>query len=1046
MGLARWIWIVLLVTVSELQMAPYGVLYHKLKVRIPGDIMIGALFPIHEQPTVETAFSRQCGNVREQYGIHRIETLIRTIQMINENENILPRIRLGVDARDTCWYAPIALEQCMDFIRTAFIYREYEDCLQMTNGSNGKCLPPGVSPSSIEIPIAALIGPGSSEMTKQVHQVLQLFSIPQIGYSATAAELSNIAEYQYFLRVVPSDDLQVEVIVSLLKRYGWTYVALVNSNGFYGDRGIAALRYRMDEIGICSETERSIDNKETEEAFLELAQDIFNPDRKAKVVVCFCQGETVAGLLKAMDTLHLQGKGYMLIGADGWSDRQDILGPLVDPKTGERAFSRLAQGSLSIKIHSPKVEDFDEYFTNLTPQTHHNISPWFTEFWEQKFDCAITPSSDNLRKPCTGEESLKNVPMYQDNKLSLLNLAIYVVAIALHRVQEIVCGVGRPGICPGLLPVNGSLLRQELLKSNYTDSNGDTIFFDENGDPPGSYDLMNYQHTFNERGEEVFDYVQVGRWKHGQLITLQEEFIQWQGDSPNATASGPVRSFCSEPCGAWEAKIIKDKSKTCCWICQPCKPNEWKTGNETCQPCDLGFKPSKNKTACEPINPKYPHWNDASCLTAIIFASLGGLLTILILVVFIVYRNTAVVKASTRELMWLILAAMLLAHAFTVLVLFRPSAITCALQRTLPGLAFTAIYAALVTKTNRIARIMEGSKRILVKKQRFLSTSAQLFITGMLIAVEVAVITTMLIIEAPGTELRFSKDLIRARLCCNTSQRGNIIPLGFPIFLIAMCTIYAIKTRNLPHNFNEAKFIGFTMYTTCVLWLSIIPVYLSGYKTEVTLTLCISISATIALMVLFVPKTYIILCRPEKNSRMSFATAKDIRCHMGVLQTNVNTKDKSKKLFGKKGNPVGGRKSSGYTEVVEMASDRKISLLPPSQPPGMQPKASHDLTAPSAEVSSPRITNGSPGGKVDDACRGSSDSVQVSLDENRQRKSFIRREKHLFPPRMRPSMKAEAICQTDWSLPPGGELGLAEAEDLSTGSESNKRLSSFSSE
>ncbi|KAL5968019.1 Metabotropic glutamate receptor 1, partial [Taenia solium] len=134
--------------------------------------------------------------------------------------------------------------------------------------------------------------------------------------------------------------------------------------------------------------------------------------------------------------------------------------------------------------------------------------------------------------------------------------------------------------------------------------------------------------------------------------------------------------------------------------------------------------------ACEPIDPKYPHWKDSSCLTAIVFASLGGLLTILILVVFIVYRNTAVVKASTRELMWLILVAMLFAHAFTILVLFRPSTFTCALQRTLPGLAFTAIYAALVTKTNRIARIMEGSKRILVKKQRFLSTPAQLFITG----------------------------------------------------------------------------------------------------------------------------------------------------------------------------------------------------------------------------------------------------------------------------------------------------------------------------
>lgn len=71
----------------------------------------------------------------------------------------------------------------------------------------------------------------------------------------------------------------------------------------------------MDDMGICSETERSIDNKETEEAFLELAQDIFNPNQKAKVVVCFCQGETVAGLLKAMDTLQLHGKGYMFIGA-----------------------------------------------------------------------------------------------------------------------------------------------------------------------------------------------------------------------------------------------------------------------------------------------------------------------------------------------------------------------------------------------------------------------------------------------------------------------------------------------------------------------------------------------------------------------------------------------------------------------------------------------------------------------------------------------------------------------------------------------------------
>ena len=31
--------------------------------------------------------------------------------------------------------------------------------------------------------------------------------------------------------------------------------------------------------------------------------------------------------------------------------------------------------------------------------------------------------------------------------------------------------------------------------------------------------------------------------------------------------------------------------------------------------------------------------------------------------------------------------------------------------------------------------------------------------------------------------------------------------------------------RNVPENFNEAKFIGFSCYTTCVIWLSYLPIW-----------------------------------------------------------------------------------------------------------------------------------------------------------------------------------------------------------------------------
>lgn len=84
--------------------------------------------------------------------------------------------------------------------------------------------------------------------------------------------------------------------------------------GFYGDRGIAALKNRMREIQYCFETEVSIDNKQTEAAFLQMTQTLLQEGKKAKVVVCFCQGETVAGLLRAMKTLGLQGEGILILG------------------------------------------------------------------------------------------------------------------------------------------------------------------------------------------------------------------------------------------------------------------------------------------------------------------------------------------------------------------------------------------------------------------------------------------------------------------------------------------------------------------------------------------------------------------------------------------------------------------------------------------------------------------------------------------------------------------------------------------------------------
>ena len=52
-----------------------------------------------------------------------------------------------------------------------------------------------------------------------------------------------------------------------------------------------------------------------------------------------------------------------------------------------------------------------------------------------------------------------------------------------------------------------------------------------------------------------------------------------------------------------------------------------------------------------------------------------------------------------------------------------------------------------------------------------------------------------------------------------------MIAFSYPILLVIICTVYAVLTRKIPEAFNESKFIGFSMYTTCIIWLAFIPIY-----------------------------------------------------------------------------------------------------------------------------------------------------------------------------------------------------------------------------
>ncbi|KAK6049251.1 7 transmembrane receptor [Cooperia oncophora] len=317
----------------------------------------------------------------------------------------------------------------------------------------------------------------------------------------------------------------------------------------------------------------------------------------------------------------------------------------------------------------------------------------------------------------------------------------------------------------------------------------------------------------------------------------------------------------------------------CCWICENCMDHQIVnyTTNQ-CQNCSIGYWPDATRSSCHALPHETISWSSFGSILALILATVGMITTTLTTIIFLRHNSTPVVKSTTRELSYIILSGIMTCYAVTFSILATPSSVTCFLTRIVPPIAFSIVYSALLTKTNRIARILAGSKkRILTKKPRFLSTFSQVVITWILVGIQCVIVAVGVLQEWPSAG--FSPHYLPSRLVlvCTTSSGSFLTPFMWNLLLISLCTLYAVKTRNLPENFNEAKFIGFTMYCTLVVWIAFVVLHMGTVNKALTMSFSFSLSASIPLLLLFFPKLYIIILHPEKNVRASYTTTKLIR-------------------------------------------------------------------------------------------------------------------------------------------------------------------------
>ncbi|XP_074113872.1 metabotropic glutamate receptor B isoform X3 [Cotesia typhae] len=842
----------------SIEQSPRGAVSWPIKKEavVEGDLLLGGLMMVHEREDSIT-----CGPVMPQGGIQALEAMLYTLDWVNNNGTV-PGVKIGAHILDDCDKDTYGLEMAVDFIKGS---------ISNIDGAEYHC-----NKSTVRKVISGVVGAASSVTSIQVANLLRLFRIPQVSFFSTSPELSNKQRFEYFTRTIPSDHYQVKAMVDIIRKMGWSYVSIVYEESNYGIKAYEELEELLAKHQICIAIKEKLvkDSGVAEEiAYDNIVQKLLTKPR-ARGCIIFGSDQEVAEMMRAVRRNNATGAFYW-IGSDGWSARG-----LVSNKNEPEV-----EGTLSVQPQANPVVGFEEYFLNLTVENNRR-NPWFVEFWEDHFQCRYpnssrTPYNKKYKTACTTKERLTKENTAFEDQLQFVSDAVMAFAFAFRDMHKDLCQ-GESGLCEAMKPTKGTELLKYLRKVKFQGLSGDQFHFDKNGDGPARYNIIHFKQV--SPGE--YKWVRVGKYLEGELRLNMSE-IKFRLDN-----SEPPESVCSLPCRIGQAKKYVE-GESCCWHCFDCTQYQIRhaTDHTRCVECPQGTVPDEKHSSCRDIPEEFLKFDSGWAIGAMTFSASGILVTLFVGGVFLKHNDTPIVRASGRELSYVLLTGILLCYLVTFTLILKPTDIVCGIQRFAAGFCFTVVYAALLTKTNRISRIFNKSKKS-AKRPSFISPRSQLIICSLLVGVQILINIVWMAIDPARAKHHYPTREDNLLVCNSHIDASYMIAFTYPIILIIVCTVYAVLTRKIPEDFNESKHIGFTMYTTCVIWLAFVPLFFgTGNHVALRITsmsVTISLSASVTIACLFSPKLYIILIHPERNIRRGrgpFAAPK----HSTIGRTNASS-------------------------------------------------------------------------------------------------------------------------------------------------------------
>ncbi|XP_040271822.1 vomeronasal type-2 receptor 26-like [Bufo bufo] len=416
-------------------------------------------------------------------------------------------------------------------------------------------------------------------------------------------------------------------------------------------------------------------------------------------------------------------------------------------------------------------------------------------------------------------------------------------------------------------------LNKYLRSIHFNTSNGENFYF-ENGESPGKYDILNWIITPNKTIQTVHIGTYVKSALPARQLIINESLIQW-----NTKFKEVPHSVCSNSCLPGYRKVLRKAEQKCCYDCVMCSEGEITNNTDmtNCLKCSEYQWSNEKRDKCISRSIDFLSYEDPLGISLCFFAVQLSLLTLGVFAIFFKHKETPIVKANNRDLSYILLLSLTLSFLCALLFIGRPDTITCHFQQAAFGIVFTIAISSILAKTVTVL-IAFNSVKPGSKARKWMSSQVSMYLVCICSFGEIVICFVGFLYSPPFPDFDTRERSLRMTLHCNQGYAMTFyVAVGYMTLLAVLSFVIAFLARKLPDNFNEASHITFSMLVFCSVWLSFFPAYLSTkgkYTTAVEIFAMLA-SSTGLLTCIFLPKCYIIIIRPDLNTKQSITGKKE---------------------------------------------------------------------------------------------------------------------------------------------------------------------------